>query len=918
MRSTWWLALSVVLISCGPSTTDPEVLPDEEPDGPRPLTVPLGETLFFAGDDYLAFWGADNPDPVTIVSQPDGSSATLAGDGARLTPDEPGTWVLSRSGEAFELFIDDAPVTADTFLNYNYTPVSPLVAVDATTLLVAAPTSNAVQQVFLTDDGPENGNLIPTGAWPTTVAIWPGSDYALVAQTGRDSIGFLDLTTMTITDAIRVGDEPAGIVIDGDTAYVTASGENKLVRIDLATREISGTLEVGNDPRAMALDLTHGRLFVASLVSSNLHPRGMLQEEEIDPASGTDIAIVDLESFEVSAYVPQVGTINRGLWLSPDANTLVVGVSHANNDRPVTNADAQPHTHGLTIVDVDPASAEPLATRFVDLDEQDTSTGPAASPFSMQLLPDGRQLLVSLSAGKAILALDPVTYEEVARVPTSHDPRGLVLVGDQMWTSAWLSNAVEAVDVPLMPGDALAHTLEIGDDPRLPDILAGQQMFNDAAFSKHGDFSCNNCHIDGLTDGMVWDLLVDGNVNTIAFRNVAGTDPFLWGGALPTLFDFSREVLRLVGADASGQQMEDITKYMQSVTAPPNPSALPGGRLSAEAERGRELFNGAVETGAGAGCGTCHSGALFTNGLTVDGKTEGMLTDVPALIGVYDTAPYGRLGQWETLRDMTEYAVDFTGAVLEPADMDALEAFLLQIPGDQLYLNAAQPLSGADHVWNELPIELTFSQVLAPGQADLFEFERNDGVTRRAVAGTWTLSGRVARFAPEEPLSQEQAYIITVNTGLKASLGQVLPAPIDIRFITGGAPDMDVSGEWRATLRLSQLDLQELVGISVGDVTGSLALLQATGGNVTGVVLTEIDEADIDHVRGVTSGSVMVLEPFRVPTDFGDLMVDGGEFDLVDSDADGYADAATGFFTALGFEVVVDLNRDGDPPADRE
>ncbi len=62
----------------------------------RAVRVPLGETLDFSGDDYLAFWGADHPCAVELLARPDGAEGELVADGSRLTPDAPGQWQLRR------------------------------------------------------------------------------------------------------------------------------------------------------------------------------------------------------------------------------------------------------------------------------------------------------------------------------------------------------------------------------------------------------------------------------------------------------------------------------------------------------------------------------------------------------------------------------------------------------------------------------------------------------------------------------------------------------------------------------------------------------------------------------------------------------------------------------------------------------
>jgi mono/diheme cytochrome c family protein len=471
---------------------------------------------------------------------------------------------------------------------------------------------------------------------------------------------------------------------------------------------------------------------------------------------------------------------------------------------------------------------------------------------------------------------------------------------ERIWTYAWLSNQLEGFDLPLVSG-ASSLSYIVGNDPTPENVKQGQQIFNDGAFSKYGEFSCNNCHIDGLTDGLVWNLLVDGDVNTIAFRNIAGTNPFLWGGQLPTLFDFSREVLKLVGADATGQEMDVLTTYMQTVTAPPNPYALAGGGFSELAQWGKEVFEGSAATPGGAGCGACHSGPLFTNYAMVDGKTEGMLTDVPALLGVYDTAPYGRQGQWNTLEDMIDFGIEFTKADLSTEEVAALVQYVKELPGDVLILNGMRPLNKNNHVWFETPIELMFSQVLALEQEAFFSMFVLDGDTSTELEGTWSVNGRVARFEPSEVLEQETHYEIHVDKGLLGRFGEDLLAPIDLAFRTGGTPNSDTSGDWLITVSVTQP--------FTASESANVALVQSQGGKVAGVVMDDFAEGTLDHVEGVMSANTLVLDPFLVDTVIGDIMVDHFECELQDTDGDGFADYGVGSITALGQAGEVSMER---------
>ena len=927
----------------------------------KTVQVPLGETLFFAGDDYLAFWGKDRACAVQLMDKPVGAQAAVVVDGDRLTPDVAGTWLLHSGKDTITINVVANYWTSDTFQNFNYSPSTPIAAAPAadgkTVAWIATPTSCAVQQVELSDAGAKNVKLIPTGAWPSAVVLWPGTDTLLVAQTARDSLGFLDRKTGTLVDAILVGNEPANIIVDTASgtpakyAYVALSGEDRVAKIDLQARKVVGTIAVGRDPRAMTLDEATHTLYVASLISSNQHPRG--PKQVIDKKAGTkhpvpefvqrDVAAIDTKTWTHIGWAREVGTILRGVYLQPAqgavAARLLVAATIAHNTKLKVDADTRPHAHHLIALDPSkfslaaPDKAASAVTLAIDLDKQLHSAGAAASPFSIATTPDGKYLVVSLSASQSLLFLDPATLSELGRQPTGHDPRGLLFAHGRVWTYAWLSDTLTGLPLPTAPtqvevaagglgggtgvppklkvwkmgplGGASVVKLVVGADPTPPEVRAGQQIFNDAGFSKYKQFSCNNCHVDGLSDGLTWDLLIDGPVNTLAFRNVGGTDPFLWGGQLPTLFDFSREVLKLVGAEASGKQMAQLTTYMMSVTAPPNPFALPGGKLTKDAAAGKVLFGAAVAKGGGA-CVSCHGGPLGTTGITVEGKTPDEMTDVPSLLGAYDTAPYGRQGQWATLAEMVDFAVTFTKATLKASERAQLTAYVAQLPGDLLTLNSAAPANNAKYVWKGTPIELVFSHVLAPGQESKFTMTVGAAGAKKPLPGTWKISGRYARFTPTNPLLGETKYDITVDAGLEGAFGQTLPSLLLLGFETGGTPAFDVSGKWKLTLQNSL----------VGTFGVNIALIMAQGGKLTGVALDKIEEGNVgaDAVAGVVSDKVLALEPFYIDSTFGKFFIkDGIKSDMVDSDADGFADKGAGSFDfkfgATVYKVTVTWKR---------
>ncbi len=864
-------ALALVAPACGETPPGEEETADSgDVEVERDVRIPLGETLFLTGDDYLAFWGLRSVEDAELIAKPEGAFAELI-DG-RLTPDIAGEWIVRSDDSAVRVIVDAEYLNEDTFLNFNYTPVQPLLQVDASTLWVASPPSNAIQEVKVGADGSLSaGRLVPTGSWPVALGQW--NDRVLVAQAGRDSLGIVDPEAGIVVDAIPVGDEPATIIVDGDIAYVALGGANQVVKIDLLAATVIGRVDVGRKTRAMAYDASAGKLYAASLVSSNAHPRGLLQEAPIPESEQRDIAVIDAASFEVEGWVNAVGTIIRGLYV--DGDRLIAAVSDSLNDGLSIAADSRPHAYALSIIDIAPGSAsQNTVTERIDLDLQASSTGPAPSPFTLTRTSarDGSdEVIVSLSAGNALLVLDAASFAEKTRIPTGNDPRGITFVGDQLITYAWLDNEVQR-----FTGETKVEAVEVGRDPTPARIKAGQRIFNDATFSKNGDFSCNNCQIDGLTDGLVWNILLDGDVNTLSFRNVSGTGPFLWGGFLPTLFDFSREVLRLVGASATGEEMETLTEYMQSVTAPPNPFTLPGGRLDESQQRGRELFFG------DGGCGSCHSGPLFTSAeVASPGKTD-KPTDIPSLVATYDSGPWGREAQWTTLEAMVDFAVGYVGAELDAGEREDMLNYVRALPAHVLYLNSSAPQGQSNNVFAGVEPEMVFSSILAEGQEGSFTFEVEEDGAWGPVEGAWTVVGRRARFAASQPLTADTAYRMRASSGLEGVYGRTSPEVIEVPFATGQEALTDMSGGWRLNFS--------------GEVSGSLdiAFLQATGGKVTGALIEANGGIEFDNVQGYVAGTTLFIDDFLADTPYGEVLVDRIELDLTDMDDDGYAESGTG------------------------
>jgi hypothetical protein len=158
-----------------------------------------------------------------------------------------------------------------------------------------------------------------------------------------------------------------------------------------------------------------------------------------------------------------------------------------------------------------------------------------------------------------------------------------------------------------------------------------------------GMIACASCHPEGRDDGHVWILDGDKRRTPSLRGTIAGTAPYHWPGDEPNLNVLVNDVytVRMDGAPLNTAEMGAITGWVQNVAAPPAPSWVD----AASADRGKALFESAAT-----GCATCHSGAKFTNNLTVDVGTGGAF-QVPPLVGVGWRTPLMHDGCATTLAD---------------------------------------------------------------------------------------------------------------------------------------------------------------------------------------------------------------------------------------------------------------------------
>jgi cytochrome c peroxidase len=256
----------------------------------------------------------------------------------------------------------------------------------------------------------------------------------------------------------------------------------------------------------------------------------------------------------------------------------------------------------------------------------------------------------------------------VARIAVGHNPRGLTLT--PRWTQAVCGQPAGRYD----QRDRHAHQSRGFDHQagRAEDVSAlrhGEQTFYTARYSFQGQIGCANCHIDSTFDGFTWNLEPDGFgrdiVDNKLLEGVKNTEPYKWNGGnpnIPTECGPRTEKYFWRSENYDDLTLADLAVYIRSLEPRPNRWRLPGRELTPAQERGKAIFERAVdkfgkpipETNR---CSYCHSGPKGTNQKIFDVGTRkptdnsGLLKSAP-LTNIALTAPYLHDGSARTLEEI--------------------------------------------------------------------------------------------------------------------------------------------------------------------------------------------------------------------------------------------------------------------------
>ena len=340
--------------------------------------------------------------------------------------------------------------------------------------------------------------------------------------------------------------------------------------------------------------------------------------------------------------------------------------------------------------------------------------------------PRGHLLAVVTAGAQTLEIVNPFTQRVIGgALNTGYGVRGVAVdTQGAIWVDASLSREVRVFTN--QDGDWVqqdSYDLRTGiADPLSASLLRGKQLFHDSAdqrLTAQAYVACASCHLDGESDGRVWDFTDrgEGLRNTPPLAGAILDGPLHWTANFDEVHDFENDIrdfqaghglldeqswletFEPLGLSKAGysEDLDALSEYVHRLAQRPlrSPWRAPDGSLSAEAQIGEQVF-----LSEATGCVDCHPPPTFTDSQWLSQATPllhdvGTITtasgdrvgapitglDTPSLLGLHDSAPYLHDGRYTSLLELLENnpASHGSTAALTADELEHLAQYLLEL-----------------------------------------------------------------------------------------------------------------------------------------------------------------------------------------------------------------------------------------------
>lgn len=507
---------------------------------------------------------------------------------------------------------------------------------------------------------------IPVGRAPRTLAQ-DGQGRIWVANQDDATLTLLDGETFGIvrTIALPRASRPYGVCFDpaGRNAYVTLEALGAVLKLDPAAGTVLGRLPIFPTPRGIAVAPDGKTLWVTRFISPA--DRGEVAQVTADPFALQRIIALDHdENQDTESNGRGVPNAISSLTISPDGLRAWVPFKKDNVRRGMRLSGGggpdpqgpQPPTFESTvrtgISQIDLATGKEVIGARIDLDNRSMACAVAFNrngAFAFVATETSNEIAVINAAENVrATAIEPLeTGHELGPVGLAvSENDSLLYIHDFMSREIAVYGISEVGGSNLMPRLALISTVE--QERLAPEVLRGKQVFYNAAdprMARHKYLSCAVCHLDGGSDGRVWDFTHKGEglrrTTSLLGKAGLGQGPLHWSANFDEVQDFEHDMRdafqgtgfmrdadfnqgtrnRSLGDRKTGisPDLDDLAAYVTSLArSRPSPYRNADGSFTDAAREGEGIFNRA-ETG----CAVCHAPPFYTDSRLPPAGAEG-------------------------------------------------------------------------------------------------------------------------------------------------------------------------------------------------------------------------------------------------------------------------------------------------------
>ena len=367
--------------------------------------------------------------------------------------------------------------------------------------------------------------------------------------------------------------------------------------------------------------------------------------------------------------------------ISPDGRRAWIPSKKDNIARGIFR-DGEPLDHQNTVrsilSQIDLLSNQEILENRVDVDNHSIPAGICFSSL-------GDLAYVAYPANNEVRVFDTASGNSLSAVDTTMAPQSVCLSADgsRLYVLNFLARSISAFNVAALAQglssaiSAIGETNVVSVEKLAPNVLIGKRIFynaSDPRMANEGYLTCISCHLDGDSDGRVWDFTDRGeglrNTTSLHGRRGVGHGQVHWSANFDEIQDFEHDIRNAFGgtglmSDADfnvgtrntplghtkagvSADLDALAAYVSSLEEyPRSPARGTNGSPTLLGQNGRQHFEALS-------CFACHSGKDFTDSTLGIFHNVGTLKpssgsrlglpltgiDTPTLRGLAHTAPY--------------------------------------------------------------------------------------------------------------------------------------------------------------------------------------------------------------------------------------------------------------------------------------